>query len=74
LTNNKRYVIIIIENKERGTYNMKNLLARLETLETIEFMHKMKDHWDSDDFEFSCKLNKEIRELKEQLKALGWEG
>lgn len=53
---------------------MKELLERLEALETAEFMHEMKDHWSGGDFEYSRKLDKEIRELKEQLKALGWEG
>lgn len=53
---------------------MKELLERLEALETAEFMHKMKDHWDSGDFEYNRKLNTQIKELKEQLKALGWEG
>lgn len=53
---------------------MKDLLARLEELETRTFMHQMKDHWDNDDFEYNRKLNREIKELKEQLKALGWEG
>ena len=53
---------------------MKELLEQLEALETAEFMHKMKDRWNSDDFEYSRKLNAQIRELKEQLKALGWEG
>lgn len=53
---------------------MKELLEKLDALETAEFMHKMKDRWNSDDFEYSRKLANEIRELKEQLKALGWEG
>ena len=53
---------------------MKDLLVRLEELETEKFMLQMADHWTQEDYSYNNKLSKEIRELKEQLKALGWEG
>lgn len=53
---------------------MKELLERLEELETRKFMLQMADHWTQEDYRYNDKLYNEIKELKEQLKALGWEG
>ena len=53
---------------------MKDLLARLEELETLRFIHEMKDHWNQEDFNYDNKLAQEIKNIKANLKALGWEG
>ena len=53
---------------------MNELLKKLEDLEDREFYHKMKDHWDCEDFALARKLTNEIRATKMALQELGWEG
>ena len=53
---------------------MNELLKKLGDLEDREFYHKMKDHWDNEDFALARKLANEIRATKMALQELGWEG
>ena len=53
---------------------MEELLKKLESLEENEFYHKMKDHWTANDFIIAGNYAREIRKVKEELKALGWQG
>ena len=48
----------------------KELLDKLDSLETEEFCHRMKDRWTPADFEYNSKLNQRIKEIKAKLKAL----
>ena len=53
---------------------MQELLEKLDELETRRFMLQMADHWTHEDYLYDDRLYEEIRKVKEQLKALGWEG
>lgn len=43
---------------------------RIEKLEYREFLINMTDHWTNSDREILAEVRKEIREAKEELKAL----
>ena len=40
----------------------------LEQLESDEFMLKMADHWESDDFRYSDELHRKMMEVKKKIK------
>lgn len=43
------------------------ILDRIEQIEELAFMHKMKDRWSQADFDYDRKLFDEKCELKKQL-------
>lgn len=51
---------------------IKALKQEIEAIESSRFYLQMKDHWSNDDFHTNDVYCAKIRELKAELKALGY--
>lgn len=51
-------------------YDLAELKKKLENAEKMQFIHEMKDNWDTADYSYARSIDEMIADLKEKIKGL----